>query len=87
MGLLSKVVLLPLAPVRAVHWTLDQVVDAAENEYYSPAKIRRELAALSRALDEGRISAEEFDRREDELLDLLSGAATNPDIAQEATDT
>ncbi|MGY3617113.1 gas vesicle protein GvpG [Bradyrhizobium sp. USDA 10063] len=41
------------------------------NSIAAPAAIRRELAELSRQLDEGLIDAEEFDRREDEILDRL----------------
>ncbi|POM25685.1 Gas vesicle protein G [Actinomadura rubteroloni] len=74
MGLLSNLLLLPLAPVRVAGWTLDQVVDAAEQQYYDPAALRRELAELARDLDAGRIGAAEFDRREDELLDLLEAS-------------
>jgi cytochrome c-type biogenesis protein CcmH/NrfG len=72
MGLLSQLVTLPLAPARAAWWTIGQVVDHAAREYYSPATVRSELAELSRRLDAGLISDEEFDRREDELLDRLA---------------
>jgi hypothetical protein len=72
MGLLSELLMLPLAPVRLARWTVDHVVDAATREYYGPATIRRELAELSRQLDSGSISPEEFDRREDQLLDRLA---------------
>lgn len=74
MGLLSEILLLPLAPARAAGWAIDTVIDAAEREYYDPDRIRHELAELSRDLDEGRISEEEFEREEDELLDLLDEA-------------
>lgn len=71
MGLLSHLVLLPLAPARFALWTIDRVVDAAAEQHYGPATVRRELAELSRQLDQGLIDAEEFDRREDEILDRL----------------
>jgi hypothetical protein len=71
MGLLSELLLLPLAPARVALWSIGQVVDSAEREYYDPATIRRELADLSRQLDAGLISAEDFDRREDQILDRL----------------
>ncbi|MBB1245631.1 gas vesicle protein GvpG [Streptomyces durbertensis] len=71
MGLITGILTLPLAPVRGTAWVLDQVVLAAEREYYDPAPVRAELAALERALTEGRIEEDEFDRREDELLDRL----------------
>lgn len=69
MGLLGELLLLPLAPVRGVVWVTGQVVDAAEQEQI--AQLRRELAALERELVAGRVNEEEFDRREDEILDLL----------------
>lgn len=69
MGLLREIVLLPVAPVRGVLWTARQVMDTAEREYADG--IRRELAALERALQAGEITETEFDQREDELLDKL----------------
>ncbi|MFJ7198651.1 MULTISPECIES: gas vesicle protein GvpG [unclassified Streptomyces] len=71
MGLLTQLATLPLAPVRGVAWVMERVVEAAENEYYDPAPVERELAALERALVAGEIDEEAFDRREDELLDRL----------------
>ncbi|MEV0533586.1 gas vesicle protein GvpG [Kitasatospora sp. NPDC050463] len=71
MGLLTQLITLPLAPVRATVWVLERVVEAAEDEYYDPAPVERELAELERALLAGEIDEETFDRREDELLDRL----------------
>ncbi len=71
MGLLTQILTLPLAPVRGTAWVLERVVETAENEYYDPAPVERELAALERALLAGQIDEETFDRREDELLDRL----------------
>lgn len=71
MGLFTQIVTLPLAPVRGVAWVLGRVVDAAEDQYYDPAPVERELAELEKALMDGRIDEETFDRREDELLDRL----------------
>jgi hypothetical protein len=71
MGLLSELLLVPFAPARVALWSIGQVVDSAAREYYDPATIRRELSELSRQLDEGQISAETFELREDDLLDRL----------------
>ncbi|MFF2324459.1 MULTISPECIES: gas vesicle protein GvpG [unclassified Streptomyces] len=71
MGLLTHLVTLPLAPVRGVGWVVGRVLEAAENEYYDPAPVQQALAALEADLLAGRIDDEEFDRREDELLDRL----------------
>lgn len=69
MGLLGELLLLPLAPVRGIAWVTEQVVDAAEQEHIT--RLQRELASLEKDLVAGVISEEEFDRREDEILDLL----------------
>ncbi|MFG2138406.1 gas vesicle protein GvpG [Streptomyces sp. NPDC048650] len=71
MGLITHILTLPLAPVRGTAWVLDQVLRTAEREYYDPAPVREELAQLEQQLLDGSIEAEEFDRREDELLDRL----------------
>ncbi|MFF9402211.1 MULTISPECIES: gas vesicle protein GvpG [unclassified Streptomyces] len=71
MGLLTQLVTLPLAPVRGAAWVIERVVEAAENEYYDPGPVERELAALECRLLSGEIDEETFDRREDELLDRL----------------
>ncbi|MFJ9059974.1 gas vesicle protein GvpG [Streptomyces sp. NPDC102409] len=62
---------LPLAPVRGALWVTQQLTETAERQYYDPAPVRRELIALEQELVEGRISEQEFDRREDQLLDQL----------------
>ncbi|MFC8707963.1 gas vesicle protein GvpG [Streptomyces anulatus] len=71
MGLISNILTLPLAPVRGTVWVLDQVIHAAQEEYYDPEPIRARLAQLEQDLNNGLIDAEEFDRLEDELLDRL----------------
>jgi hypothetical protein len=70
-GLISEVLLLPFAPVRGSAWVMGQVLREAERIYYDPATIRTELAQLEEQLESGEIDEEEFDRREDELLDRL----------------
>lgn len=68
MGLLRELLLVPLAPARLAGWTIEQVIAAAEREHYGPEAIRRELADLYKALDDGAIDPDEFDAREDQLL-------------------
>ncbi|MGW5211052.1 gas vesicle protein GvpG [Streptomyces sp. NPDC004051] len=74
MGLISEVLLLPLAPARGSGWVIQQVLREAERIYYDPAAIRAELARLEEQLEAGEITEEEFDRQEDELLDRLETA-------------
>ncbi|TMU92753.1 gas vesicle protein GvpG [Streptomyces sp. DASNCL29] len=80
MGVLSQVVLFPLAPVRGVVWIAERVRDMAEEEMCHPSVLRARLAALNEALESGAIGPEEFDREEDRLLDLLerSGGPGGP---------
>jgi hypothetical protein len=47
------------------------VLEAAEDKYYDPAPVHRELAELERQLLDGEIDEATFDVREDELLDRL----------------
>jgi len=71
MGLITDILTLPLAPLRGTAWVIDQVLDTAEREYYDPEPVRAELAGLEKELLSGHIDEEEFDRREDDLLDRL----------------
>ncbi|MFI9076579.1 gas vesicle protein GvpG [Streptomyces sioyaensis] len=71
MGLLTNILTLPLAPVRGTVWVLDQVLLTAEREYYDPEPVREELRHMERQLLDGSMTPEEFDRREDDLLDRL----------------
>ncbi|WP_217139912.1 gas vesicle protein GvpG [Streptomyces sp. AC627_RSS907] len=77
MGLISEVLLLPLAPVRGGAWAIRQVLNEAERIYYDPATVRAELARLEERLEAGEITEEEFDRQEDGLLDRLEFASRN----------
>ncbi|MEU9746571.1 gas vesicle protein GvpG [Streptomyces niveus] len=80
MGLLSGVLLLPLAPVRGVVWISDRLVDAAEAELYDPAVIRAQLAELNRSLDDGEIDLARFEREEERLLDILDRKSPLPGV-------
>ncbi|MFF3728131.1 gas vesicle protein GvpG [Streptomyces erythrochromogenes] len=71
MGLLTYLLTLPVAPVRAVTWVAQRVVDKAEEEYYDPAPVWRCLAELEQQLVSGEIDQETFDREEEILLDRL----------------
>ncbi|MER6346802.1 gas vesicle protein GvpG [Streptomyces sp. NPDC001595] len=71
MGLIGEVLMLPFAPVRGSAWAIRQVLSEAERIYYDPATIRAELGRLEQELEAREITEEEFDRREDELLDRL----------------
>jgi hypothetical protein len=71
MGLITGLLTLPLAPVRGVAWIGEQVADQASRELDSEARIRRELGRLEVERELGNLSAEEFEEREDRLLEEL----------------
>ncbi|MFF4884838.1 gas vesicle protein GvpG [Streptomyces nigra] len=71
MGLIGEILLLPFAPARGSGWVIKKVMEEAERLYYDPSAVRAELARLEEQLTYGEIDEEEFDRREDELLDRL----------------
>jgi hypothetical protein len=78
MGLLTGLLGLPLAPVRGVVAVADQVLRQAEEEYYDPDRIRRQLEQIERSRAAGEISDEEAAQWEDELaLRLVEGQRRN----------
>jgi hypothetical protein len=84
-GLIGEVLMLPFAPVRGAGWAVRQVLREAEQIYYDPATVRAELARLEEQLEAGEITEEEFDRREDELLDRLETALHSGDTTGNGT--
>lgn len=71
MGLITGLLTLPLAPVRGTVWVAEQVLEQAEEEFYDPAKIRRQLEQVDRLRESGELSEEEATAREDELVERL----------------
>ena len=74
MGLMSTVLLLPLAPVRGVTWVAELLYEEADREIaatQSPAAALEDLAA---AVATGEITPEEAEAREAELVQrMLAG--------------
>ncbi|MFI9235179.1 gas vesicle protein GvpG [Streptomyces cinnamoneus] len=62
-----------------VGWVLRRVLTEAERLYYDPSLVQGELKALEEELAAGRIGEEEFDRREDDLLDRLDAIRRRTD--------
>jgi Gas vesicle protein G len=77
MGLLTELLLVPLAPARIALWSVDQLIETATRQALDPAAIRLALADLSRRFDEGLVSAEEFEALEEQILDRLEEATTS----------
>lgn len=73
MGLLSRILTAPLAPVQGVVWLSEKLEEQAHKELDDPAAIRVELARLSAAFDRGDIDEETFEDQEERLLRALSG--------------
>jgi gas vesicle protein GvpG len=71
MGLVSGLLLLPLAPVRGTVWIAEQIAAQAARELDDETSIRRRLAEAERDLELGLLSVQEYEAYEDELLDRL----------------
>ncbi len=71
MGLLSKLALLPLAPVAGVVWLAEQIERQAAGELDELGSVRRQLEELVALRERGEISDEELAEAEDELLGSL----------------
>jgi ADP-ribose pyrophosphatase YjhB (NUDIX family) len=76
MGLISGLLTLPLAPVRGVVWIGEQIAEEADRELDDEARVKRELGRLNLEHELGRLSTEEFEAREDELLEQLEALHT-----------
>jgi len=74
MGLISGLVLWPLAPVRGVTWVAEQIEQEALRQWSDPAVIQQELLRIDDLRQRGEIDDDEADEREEELLQRLSGA-------------
>jgi len=77
-GLITGLLTLPLAPVRGTVWVAEQVLEQAEEEFYDPAKIRRQLEQVDRLRESGELSEEEATAREDELVERLMVGRSRP---------
>lgn len=79
MGLVTGLLILPLAPVRGVAWIAEQVQHQAEQEYYDPAAIRRQLDDLADAHAAGDLTDNEYAELEDALVGRLIASHTQGD--------
>jgi hypothetical protein len=71
MGLLTGLLTLPIAPLRGTVAVAEQVLRQAEDVYYDPATIRREMEEVDRLRDAGEIDEDEATAWEDELVERL----------------
>jgi hypothetical protein len=71
MGLLKRLVLLPVAPVEGLLWLARTLQEIAEGELDDPAALRARLAAAEEAHRAGEISDAELAAVEDAVLARL----------------
>jgi hypothetical protein len=76
MGLLTGLLTLPLAPVRGTMWVAEQLATAAERELDDEARVRRLLIEAEIDFEAGRLTEQQYELIEDELLDRLELAAS-----------
>ena len=77
MGLLTGLLTLPLAPVRATAWIAEQIAEQVARELGDEASIRRELAALEVSYELGEIGEREYAEAERALLERLLAARSD----------
>ena len=76
MGLLGTIVTAPLAgPFKGVLWIVKTLAEHAEQELYDEDNIRKDLLRLEQQYELGKITIEEFESAESELLQRLEPGA------------
>lgn len=72
MGLLTKVLFFPVTgPVAGIKWSLNKVLQVAEEEITDDSSVKQELMELQMQLELGDIDDDEYVRRETELMARL----------------
>jgi len=72
MGLLSNILFFPVTgPVAGIRWSLNKVIQVAEEELTDDAPVKQELMELQMQLELGDIDDAEYVRRESELMARL----------------
>lgn len=72
MGLLSHLLFFPITgPVAGVRWSLNKVVQVAEDELTDDAPVKEDLMELQMQLELGDIDDDEYVRREAEIMARL----------------
>jgi hypothetical protein len=80
MGLFGALLTLPLAPVRGVVWLAEQIETQARREWTDPDTVRRLLEEVEQAYQDGQLTEQERDQRQDQLVArLLEDRPAAPD--------
>ena len=75
MSLIRTIVSAPLVgPFRGVLWIVETIAAHAEREFYDEDNIRKKLLKLEQQFEFGKITVEEFEKVESELLQRLTEA-------------
>jgi hypothetical protein len=75
MGMLGTIVTAPLiGPFKGVMWIVKTLAEHAEQELYNEDNIRKDLLKLEQQYDLGKITLEDFESAESELLQRLNEA-------------
>jgi hypothetical protein len=80
-GLFTSLFTLPLAPVRGVAWVAEQVAEEVERDMYDPARLRSELLRLELDHDAGLVGDREYEARSEELIERITAAAPQRELA------
>jgi hypothetical protein len=76
MGLITAILTLPVAPLRGTVAVAEQVLRAAEDEFYDPQRIRAQLEDVERRREAGELTDEEAMAWEDVLIErMMIGSA------------
>ena len=80
MGLITGILGLPTAPLRGTVRIAEVVLQQAEDAYYDPAVVRRQLEDVAHAREVGALTDAEADWWEEELIArLMEGAQRERD--------
>jgi Gas vesicle protein G len=72
MGILLDILTFPISgPINTVLWLAETIGDRADDEIYSPEKIRAQMTELELRFDMGELDEETFYAAEEELLARL----------------
>lgn len=75
MGILGTIVTAPLVgPIKGMMWIVRTIAEHAERELYDEDNIRRDLLKLEQQYELDKITLEEFESAESELLQRLNEA-------------
>jgi hypothetical protein len=70
-GIVTGLLTLPLAPVRATAWIAEQLEAEAERQLHDPDSLRSQLETVQVSYELGEIDVDEYERVEEAILARL----------------